>query len=129
MRLFTLKPLKFLIDFLMFLFFYRVGIDEEVEIPIFVCTIAFPTFRCSFHIYEPRYRLMIRECMESGSKKFGVCIPQDDGSYSNIGKHIFRFPFYEVLQCQKISRKSSVIRPIVKFCVFLMEFNFANQQD
>jgi Lon protease-like protein len=25
------------------------------------------------HVFEPRYRLMIRRCMESGSRQFGMC--------------------------------------------------------
>ena len=34
---------------------------------------AFPTVRCPLHVFEPRYRLMIRRCMESGSRQFGMC--------------------------------------------------------
>lgn len=36
---------------------------------------AFPTVRCPLHVFEPRYRLMIRRCMESGSRQFGMCHP------------------------------------------------------
>lgn len=43
------------------------------KIPIFVCTLAFPTVRCPLHVFEPRYRLMIRRCMESGTRQFGMC--------------------------------------------------------
>ena len=34
---------------------------------------AYPTVRCPLHVFEPRYRLMIRRCMESGSRQFGMC--------------------------------------------------------
>lgn len=34
---------------------------------------AYPNVRCPLHVFEPRYRLMIRRCMESGSRQFGMC--------------------------------------------------------
>ncbi|KAJ8283134.1 hypothetical protein COCON_G00056530 [Conger conger] len=40
------------------------------EVPIFVCTMAFPTIPCPLHVFEPRYRLMIRRSMETGTKRF-----------------------------------------------------------
>ncbi|KAH3843222.1 hypothetical protein DPMN_116733 [Dreissena polymorpha] len=50
------------------------GEDKEHDIPIFVCTLGFPNVPCPLHIFEPRYRLMVRQCMESGRRQFGMCI-------------------------------------------------------
>lgn len=47
------------------------------NVPIFVCTMAFPTVPCPLHIFEPCYRLMIRRCMETGTKRFGMCLGDD----------------------------------------------------
>ncbi|EDO49921.1 predicted protein [Nematostella vectensis] len=58
----------------------RRGIDGSGTIPIFICTLAFPTVQCPLHIFEPRYRLMIRRCVESGSRRFGMCTAGDDPS-------------------------------------------------
>lgn len=55
----------------------RMG-DNHHEIPVFVCTMSFPTVPCPLHIFEPRYRLMIRRCMESGARQFGMCLPIGD---------------------------------------------------
>lgn len=44
------------------------------KVPIFVCTMAYPTVPCPLHVFEPRYRLMIRRCMETGTRQFGMCI-------------------------------------------------------
>jgi Lon protease-like protein len=67
----------------------RMGTDSQYEIPIFVCTTAFPTIRCPLHIFEPKYRLMIRRCMESGSRQFGMCVRFDGSTneedYSDYG--------------------------------------------
>jgi len=57
----------------------RLHVDEMKElsstnkVPIFICTLAFPTIQCPLHVFEPRYRLMIRRAMESGSRQFGMC--------------------------------------------------------
>jgi hypothetical protein len=46
--------------------------SNENEIPIFVCTLALPFAPCPLHIYEPRYRLMLRRAIDFGSKNL-VC--------------------------------------------------------
>jgi len=48
--------------------------NNENEIPVFVCTTALPFASCPLHIYEPRYRLMLRRAIETGSKQFGMCM-------------------------------------------------------
>ena len=40
--------------------------DGRHHIPIFVCTVSYPYMPCPLHVFEPRYRLMMRRCMESG---------------------------------------------------------------
>jgi len=47
---------------------------EDPEIPIFVCSLAVPGAPCPLHIFEPRYRLMMRRCIESGQRQFGMCL-------------------------------------------------------
>eukprot|EP00058_Branchiostoma_floridae_P000294 XP_002585782.1 hypothetical protein BRAFLDRAFT_289769 [Branchiostoma floridae] len=67
--------------------------DEEVaelarlteQMPIFVCTVAYPTVPCPLHIFEPRYRLMLRRCLETGTRQFGMCIYSPDGGYMEHG--------------------------------------------
>ncbi|XP_068445082.1 LON peptidase N-terminal domain and RING finger protein 1 [Clinocottus analis] len=64
--------------------------DLTKNVPIFVCTMAYPTVPCPLHVFEPRYRLMIRRCMDAGTRQFGMCIndPQkgfvDHGCMLNI---------------------------------------------
>lgn len=43
------------------------------EIPIFVCILALPHLQCPLHVFEPRYRLMMRRAVESESRTFGMC--------------------------------------------------------
>ncbi|XP_074391892.1 LON peptidase N-terminal domain and RING finger protein 2 isoform X2 [Zonotrichia albicollis] len=67
--------------------------DEEMkelsnlnkDVPIFVCTMAFPTIPCPLHVFEPRYRLMIRRCMETGTKQFGMCLADELKGFADHG--------------------------------------------
>lgn len=51
------------------------------DIPIFVCTVAYPGMPCPLHIFEPRYRLMMRRCIETGTRKFGMCTYEHGKGY------------------------------------------------
>lgn len=55
------------------------------NIPIFVCTMSFPGVACPLHIFEPRYRLMIRRCQETGTRRFGMCIYENGKSFADYG--------------------------------------------
>jgi len=65
----------------------RMGSAEDVPIPIFVCTLAFPSITCPLHVFEPRYRLMVRQAMETGSRQFGMClrVNNEAGPYATHG--------------------------------------------
>lgn len=43
------------------------------EIPIFVCVLALPHSTCPLHVFEPRYRLMMRRTIDTASRTFGMC--------------------------------------------------------
>lgn len=51
----------------------QTGETNSSQVPIFVCTMSFPNVPCPLHVFEPRYRLMIRRCMEVGTREFGMC--------------------------------------------------------
>ncbi|XP_050817509.1 LON peptidase N-terminal domain and RING finger protein 3-like isoform X3 [Gopherus flavomarginatus] len=55
------------------------------NIPIFVCTMSFPGISCPLHVFEPRYRLMMRRCQETGTKMFGMCMYETGKSFADYG--------------------------------------------
>jgi len=56
------------------------------ETPIFVCSLVFPRMPCFIHVFEPRYRLMIRRCLESRQRRFGMVLPDRNGQgYCDYG--------------------------------------------
>jgi Lon protease-like protein len=50
----------------------------ELDTPLFVCTLAFPGQPTFLHIFEPRYRLMIRRAYNS-NQQFGVMMYNQTG--------------------------------------------------
>ncbi|KAF9761788.1 hypothetical protein IL306_003691 [Fusarium sp. DS 682] len=53
----------------------RVAQMQDYDLSLFVCTLSFPQMPTFLHIFEPRYRLMIRRAIE-GDKIFGMVIPK-----------------------------------------------------
>ncbi|XP_037299730.1 uncharacterized protein LOC115448551 isoform X2 [Manduca sexta] len=59
-------------------------LDTDV-IPIFVCTVAYPSIPCPLFIFDPRYWLMVRRVLASDSRQFGMVAYERDRTYSNYG--------------------------------------------
>lgn len=51
---------------------------DECDMPLFICTLSFPLMPTFLHVFEPRYRLMIRRALE-GNRTFGMVL------YQNLG--------------------------------------------
>ncbi|EPQ59241.1 hypothetical protein GLOTRDRAFT_70507, partial [Gloeophyllum trabeum ATCC 11539] len=63
----------------------RRSIEEEekaarLDTPLFVCQLSFPGMPTLLHIFEPRYRLMLRRCLSSPTPLFGMIMPPRSSS-------------------------------------------------
>ncbi|KAF7355333.1 hypothetical protein MSAN_01449800 [Mycena sanguinolenta] len=54
--------------------------DARLDIPIFVCMLIFPGHPTALHFFEPRYRLMLRRCLEQDTPSFGMIMPARPGA-------------------------------------------------
>ncbi|KAL4704724.1 hypothetical protein ACJJTC_006502 [Scirpophaga incertulas] len=61
------------------------SVNDPDVIPIFVCTVAYPSIPCPLFIFDPRYWLMIRRVLDSGSRKFGMVAYEKNRNYSEYG--------------------------------------------
>lgn len=43
-----------------------------LQVPVFICTSAFPGVACPLYVYEPRYRLLTRRCLQSSTRRFAM---------------------------------------------------------
>ncbi|TDL26911.1 LON-domain-containing protein [Rickenella mellea] len=58
--------------------------DARLDTPIFVCQLSFPGMPTLLHFFEPRYRLMLRRCLESPTPRFGmVMAPRSSGNVTS----------------------------------------------
>ncbi|KAF4503868.1 hypothetical protein G6O67_008804 [Ophiocordyceps sinensis] len=48
---------------------------QDLHVPLFICTLSFPTMPTFLHVFEPRYRLMIRRALEE-NRTFGMVLPR-----------------------------------------------------
>ena len=62
------------------------GIQGDCTTPIFVCTLSFPTMPTFLHVFEPRYRLMVRRAMEA-DRTFGMVLYAEPESSDGLGFH------------------------------------------
>lgn len=60
--------------------------DDESSLPLFPCTLAYPQMPTFLHIFEPRYRLMVRRAIENGSRKFGMLMYRPGGPGTGPGE-------------------------------------------
>jgi len=50
----------------------ELAMQGDQNVPLFPCTLGYPGMPTFLHIFEPRYRLMIRRAVENGNRKFGM---------------------------------------------------------
>ncbi len=53
--------------------------NGEFDLPVFICTLSFPSMPTFLHVFEPKYRLMIRRALE-GDRCFGMALHHNGGS-------------------------------------------------
>ncbi|PIL37190.1 hypothetical protein GSI_00883 [Ganoderma sinense ZZ0214-1] len=49
--------------------------DARLDTPILICQLGFPGMPTFLHFFEPRYRLMLRRCLEAPNPCFGMIPP------------------------------------------------------
>lgn len=49
-------------------------LENDHRVPLLISNLAFPHINCSVHIFEPRYRLMLRRIMSSSRRRFAMCL-------------------------------------------------------
>jgi len=59
----------------------------EMQIPIFVCNEVLPRAACGLHVFEPRYRLMMRRAA-AGNGMFGMATHMPGGGFSRYGTRV-----------------------------------------
>lgn len=65
-------------------------LGEDKNLPLFVCTLSFPFMPTFLHVFEPRYRLMMRRALADGGRKFGMVIYNyTGGPQGNLGRTQF----------------------------------------
>ncbi|KAG2141719.1 PUA-like domain-containing protein [Suillus bovinus] len=59
--------------------------DARLDTPIFVCQLSFPGMPTLLHFFEPRYRLMLRRCLEAPTPTLGMIMPPRAAPVAGLG--------------------------------------------
>ncbi|SAM85753.1 uncharacterized protein UBRO_07078 [Ustilago bromivora] len=90
--------------------------EARLSTPIFVCTLAFPGMPTILHIFEPRYRLMVRRCLESGNPRFGMVLPsRNNGGTEEYGTML------EIKSVQMLADGRSMLETVGSYRFRLLE--------
>ncbi|TPX72342.1 hypothetical protein SpCBS45565_g00416 [Spizellomyces sp. 'palustris'] len=91
------------------------------DVPIFVCSLVFPGAAQAFHIFEPRYRVMIQRCMAT-NKRFGICLPNRHPTLTSSAPYVNHGTLVEIRHVEPIpSREPPVQTPEGPLPRFLIE--------
>lgn len=48
--------------------------STDTRVPLLIGSLSFPHINCVIHVFEPRYRLMLRRIMASSRRRFAMCL-------------------------------------------------------
>jgi len=85
--------------------------DGQTSVPLFVCTLGFPNQPTFLRIFEPRYRLMLRRCLE-GNGQFGILMYNRYGEpQADLGPvHFYQYgTMLHIVQAQIMPDGTSLI--------------------
>ncbi|KAF2725045.1 hypothetical protein K431DRAFT_216830 [Polychaeton citri CBS 116435] len=89
----------------------ELGGEGDLKTPLFVCTLGFPQMPTFLRIFEPRYRLMLRRCLE-GNGEFGMMMYNRYGEpQGDLGVvHFYRYGIMlRIVQSQLMADGTSLI--------------------
>ncbi|KAJ9098147.1 hypothetical protein QFC21_004476 [Naganishia friedmannii] len=104
----------------------RRGIEEEerdarLDTPIFVCSLAFPGMPTILHVFEPRYRLMLRRAIESGRPRFGMVMPARGAGNPNLAGVMEYGTMLDIKSIQMLPDGRSMVETVGAYRFRLLE--------
>ncbi|EMS19961.1 ATP-dependent peptidase [Rhodotorula toruloides NP11] len=96
--------------------------EEELallaSVPVFVCTTAWPGIKCFLHIFEPRYRLMVRRVLETPERSFGMVLPLRSAGPDAVNEY---GTMLRVTSCQMLEDGRLILETIGTYRFRLLE--------
>lgn len=87
------------------------GGEGTLHTPLFVCALGFPNMPTFLRIFEPRYRLMLRRCLE-GNREFGMLMYNRYGEpQGDLGPvHFYQYgTMMQIVHSQMLADGTSLI--------------------
>ncbi|EFQ97727.1 hypothetical protein MGYG_00767 [Nannizzia gypsea CBS 118893] len=76
------------------------------ELPLFVCTVSFPSMPTYLHVFEPRYRRMILRVVENGTRRFGSVMLNQTGELAGQSEPCVHAQYGTLLEIDRLESLS-----------------------
>uniref|UniRef100_A0A1B0D5T6 RING-type domain-containing protein n=1 Tax=Phlebotomus papatasi TaxID=29031 RepID=A0A1B0D5T6_PHLPP len=86
--------------------------ELEPSVPIFICTTAFPSVPCPLLVSEPRYRLMVRQAIESGDRHFGIAQPSGKPPQNGRQQYFEYGTMLDIRDCVLLGNGCSILSTV-----------------
>ncbi|KAJ7930621.1 PUA-like domain-containing protein [Mycena leptocephala] len=83
--------------------------DARLDTPIFVCMLVFPGHPTPLHFFEPRYRLMLRRCLEQDVPSFGMIMSARQDASAGVAAQTDYGTMLEVRSVQMLADGRSMV--------------------
>lgn len=87
------------------------ALQNDNRVPLIIGSLAFPHVKCVIHIFEPRYRLMLRRIMESGRRRFAMCLARRKKNENEDPFHEYG-TILEINQIQTMQDGRSIVEAV-----------------
>lgn len=102
---------------------------SKMEVPLFVeDMLSFPTVPTYLHIFEPRYRLMVRNAIEKGDRTFGIVASSRKVRVQEKceKEHVQYGTLVYIDRFERLPNGKSLIRATGKYCFKVIESHIEN---
>ncbi|CAO3679419.1 unnamed protein product [Rhizopus stolonifer] len=87
------------------------ALDHDNRVPLLTGSLAFPGVNCVIHVFEPRYRLMLRRVMQSNRRRFGLCLLKRKRTEGECGFHEYG-TMLELMHVQTLPDGRSIVEAV-----------------
>ncbi|KAI7896888.1 CrgA protein [Mucor mucedo] len=85
---------------------------SDTRVPLLIGSLSFPHINCVIHIFEPRYRLMLRRIMASSRRRFAMCLARRKRTSQDQSPFFEYGTILELMHVQTLPDGRSIVQAV-----------------
>lgn len=86
--------------------------SSDTRVPLLIGSLSFPHINCVIHIFEPRYRLMLRRIMASSRRRFAMCLARRQRTSQDQSPFFEYGTMLELMHVQTLPDGRSIVQAV-----------------